>query len=82
MIFVNTANLATTAKFDEIVKSGSCAQLVIFSLVTPPRHCDDGSSRDNKITKDKISHRENHLSADHGGQNTRRTGKPPLYNHV
>ena len=28
------------------------------------------------------SHRENHRSADQGQQNTRWTGKPPLYNHV
>ena len=29
-----------------------------------------------------VSHRENHRSADRDRQNTRRTGKPPLYNHV
>ena len=28
------------------------------------------------------SHRENHRSADRGPQNTCRTSKPPLYNHV
>ena len=30
----------------------------------------------------KCSHHEIHSSADHGLQNTRWTGKPPLYNHV
>ena len=31
---------------------------------------------------DLCSHRENHWSADCGWQNTRGSGKPPLYNHV
>ena len=37
------------------------------------------SEDDNKTM---ISHHENHQSVDLGRQNTHRTGKPPLYNHV